>query len=112
MSVRIRNFGGPLVWWMRKNHSNLTSWIVLSIVEKVRRKEIQKYINNFLSAKETPPFMFLMFETVNRCNGICSFCPAAIGSDKRPYKKMKKELFDKVIMELVEKNWGVVFSYK
>lgn len=110
MSIKIRSFGGPLIWLMRKYHSDLTSRIVLSTVEKVRRKRIYNYIDRFLSAEITPPFQFLMLETVNRCNGTCSFCPAAAGTDHRPYKKMEKELFDKVITELTERNWkGSIF---
>lgn len=110
LPIRIRSFGGPLIWWVRKNYSDLTSRIMLSFVEKVRRNKIQAYIVNFLSAKATPSFRFLMLETLNRCNGTCSFCPAAGGVDKRPYKKMEEALFDKIITELVEKNWvGSIF---
>lgn len=110
MPVRIRSFGGPLIWWMRKHHSGLTSRIVLSTVGATRRTKIQNYINSFLSAEATPSFRFLMLETINRCNGICSFCPAAAGTDKRPYKRMGESLLGKIITELAERNWvGTIF---
>ena len=39
-------------------------------------------------------------ETVNRCNGKCSFCPVNIYEKQRPYKKMNNELFEKIIRDL------------
>ena len=99
-----------MIWWMRKHHSDLTSRIALTTAENVRRKKIEKYIDMFLSADTILPFRFLMLETVNRCNGTCSFCPAAAKAERRPYKKMSEALFDKIIMELVERNWiGSIF---
>ena len=39
-------------------------------------------------------------ETINRCNGKCSFCPVNVNEPQRPYAKMTKELFFKIIDEL------------
>ena len=39
-------------------------------------------------------------ETINRCNGICPFCPVNINEVQRPFAKMKHELFEKIILEL------------
>nr|WP_245158122.1 radical SAM/SPASM domain-containing protein [Brachyspira suanatina] len=39
---------------------------------------------------------------MNRCNGKCSFCPVSVGNEKREYKKMSSELFNKIIDDLVE----------
>lgn len=41
-------------------------------------------------------------ETINRCNGKCSFCPVNIREPQRPYAKMEERLFKKIIKELVD----------
>ena len=38
-------------------------------------------------------------ETVNRCNGKCSFCPVNANEPQREYAKMSTELFYKIIQE-------------
>lgn len=55
----------------------------------LRKKEIK---NRLFSAVE--------IETINRCNGKCSFCPVSVGNDKREYKEMSTELFSKILDEL------------
>ena len=42
----------------------------------------------------------ISIETINRCNSTCSFCPASVGRDKRPFQKMDENLFKKIISEL------------
>lgn len=44
-------------------------------------------------------------ETLNRCNGICPFCPVNVNQPQRPYAKMSDELFRKIIDELSEMNY-------
>lgn len=39
-------------------------------------------------------------ETVNRCNGICPFCPVNVNEPQREYHKMSRELFEKIIADL------------
>lgn len=41
-------------------------------------------------------------ETINRCNGVCSFCPVNKKADIREFRKMDRELFIKIINELRE----------
>lgn len=41
-------------------------------------------------------------ETLNRCNNDCSFCPVNRNVDTRELKRMDKELFEKIIEQLVE----------
>lgn len=47
-----------------------------------------------------PLFECIEIETINRCNGICSFCPAGLKPDKRPFFKMDKDLYNKILHEL------------
>lgn len=110
MSVNIRSFGGIMIWWLRKHNSNLTSKLSLSVAGGVRKKKINAYIDKFLAANTPPYFKFLMLETINRCNGRCAFCPANVTVEKREYRKMSEELFNKVVGDLVEMEWkGKIF---
>lgn len=52
-----------------------------------------------------PLFQRIEIETINRCNGECSFCPVNKHIDPRPYKKMDEALFKKIVQELHELNY-------
>ncbi len=45
-------------------------------------------------------------ETINRCNGMCPFCPVNITQPQRPYAKMSEELFRKIIDDLASMNYS------
>lgn len=110
MSVKIKNFGGRLLWFARKYRSNWVSSVSFPLVAALRTPKINAFIDRFLQKEETPDFQFLMLETVNRCNGKCSFCPANVRDEKREYKRMTEELFSRIIDELVEIRWtGTIF---
>lgn len=47
-------------------------------------------------------FNHIEIETINRCNGGCTFCPVSTKNDTRDYAKMSDELFFKIIGELEE----------
>lgn len=49
-------------------------------------------------------------ETVNRCNGTCSFCPVNAHEPQRKYAKMTDELFRKIIDELSEIKYSGIIS--
>jgi len=45
-------------------------------------------------------FTNIEIETINRCNGVCPFCPVNSHEKQRPYAKMTQTLFHKIIDEL------------
>lgn len=45
-------------------------------------------------------FRYVEIETVNRCNGECSFCPVNAHEKQREYHKMSSELFENIILQL------------
>lgn len=49
---------------------------------------------------DVPLFEFVEIETINRCNGMCSFCPVNKKDDPRVEAKMSWELFKKIIADL------------
>lgn len=68
-------------------------------VKKDRNKgEIRAYVDMVCDRPQL--FEFVEIETINRCNGVCSFCPVNKKIDKRPKVEMSKELFENIIGQL------------
>lgn len=51
-------------------------------------------------------FNHIEIETINRCNGVCDFCPINKNRDSREFHLMSQELFEKIINELAEMNYS------
>lgn len=64
-------------------------------------------VNNMVQQLHGSEVMFnhVEIETVNRCNGNCSFCPVNKKNDTREYKEMSDEMFQNIIGQLVEMNY-------
>ncbi|WP_051200727.1 radical SAM/SPASM domain-containing protein [Butyrivibrio sp. XPD2002] len=61
------------------------------------------FIGRFMkkvNINDIPLFSYIEIETINRCNGLCSFCPVNANQKQRPYAKMTDFLFKKIIDEL------------
>ena len=65
--------------------------------------EVKEYYKT--QEKEKLLFKYIEIETVNRCNGSCSFCPVNRNEKQRKYHKMSRELFEKIVMQLSEINY-------
>lgn len=52
--------------------------------------------------KRDLPFNLVEVETVNRCNGVCSFCPVNRRDDPREKKIMTEEMFREIVRQLEE----------
>ena len=50
--------------------------------------------------KNLKMFNHIEIETINRCNGVCDFCPVNVNKDKRKFSLMEENLFYKIISEL------------
>lgn len=55
-------------------------------------------------------FSAVEIETLNRCNGKCSFCPVNANQPQRKYAKMNEDLFHKIIGELVDMGYDQKIS--
>lgn len=51
-------------------------------------------------------FDHVEIETVNRCNGNCSFCPVSKNRDPRVYAEMSSKLFKSIINQLSDLNFS------
>lgn len=77
--------------WIEKNSGEL------------QRESINKKVRQYV--KQNHLFHHVEIETINRCNGGCSFCPVNCRIDPREKKVMTVELFKKIIDELSEMNY-------
>lgn len=66
------------------------------------RRKAKKY----LSQSTFPLFRTIEIETINRCNGVCSFCPINKNIDPRPFKLMDESLFTSIIEQLKDLNYA------
>lgn len=57
-----------------------------------------------------PIFNHIEIETINRCNGTCSFCPVSKNIDPRPFAKMEWGLYESIIKQLKELNYSGRFT--
>jgi radical SAM protein with 4Fe4S-binding SPASM domain len=75
--------------------------------DKVAREFITENLSGI-----TPIFSGIEIETINRCNGRCTFCPVNAKADTRPKKEMPDELFDNIITQLNKLNYdGAIGLY-
>ncbi len=74
----------------------------------VKNSDVQKSIDEYVNIikKDVPLFTSIEIETINRCNGICSFCPVNKLNDKREKKIMEIGLFKNIIAQLEELNFS------
>ena len=78
--------------WLDKNNGSLKRGAI-------NRKVEQLY-------KEKHLFHHVEIETVNRCNGICSFCPVSVKNEQRTYAIMEESVFKNIIDQLAELNYA------
>ncbi len=57
-------------------------------------------------SKHSPLFEHVEIETVNRCNGICDFCPVSAGHDIREKAVMDETLFRSIIDQLAQMDYS------
>ena len=69
----------------------------------INRNYIKRIIDN-------PSIYEIEIETVNRCNGVCPFCPVNAKEPQRPYAKMSTDLFYKIIADLVAIDYSGMLS--
>jgi len=96
--IKIVCFGGRIGFFLRKVMPSICSKIYLNIARKKSNSTIKKYIKNKDLGEFSP--IFISVETINRCNGTCSFCPCNVVDEKRPYKYMEDDMFYKIIDDL------------
>ncbi|MHB8064381.1 MAG: SPASM domain-containing protein [Ruminiclostridium sp.] len=64
-------------------------------------------INDYVEEvhNNVPLFKYIEIETLNKCNGVCSFCPVNKKIDPREEKLMTREMYESIILQLKEMNY-------
>lgn len=75
-----------------------------SIKDTRYKKAMHKKVQTFSLFEE------ISIETLNRCNGSCSFCPVNKNSDTREYHLMEEKLFYSIIDQLYNMNYNKTVS--
>lgn len=63
---------------------------------QIINQKVDKIVNQNLL------FDHVEIETVNRCNGVCAFCPVNKNADSREYIEMSQDLFESIIQQLAD----------
>ncbi|MCL2661757.1 MAG: SPASM domain-containing protein [Oscillospiraceae bacterium] len=88
--------------------SRISMEIALCLTMGSRRRNIEKVFSR-IDKHGMPLFSRVEVETINRCNGKCTFCPVNKNDDPRPLIQMPDELFDKIVNELHEMDFSGQF---
>lgn len=72
------------------------------------RKAVYDIVETFQG--DQPLFDHIEIETVNRCNGTCSFCPVNRNDDPRPKAVMTQELFESIVDQLAALDYSGRFT--
>lgn len=99
MNFLIKNIRGDI---FEKNDK----WIEKRLNYHEVKKQTKKWLKDHYDCGTVPMFSSIEIETINRCNGECSFCPANRNVDPRTPKKMNSQLFYKIIDELGEMRYS------
>lgn len=71
----------------------------------------RRYMDEFYSKSKPPLFTNVQIETINRCNGTCSFCPVNRDLDPRSTTFMSEELFGSFVGQLSALNYDKTFGF-
>jgi len=70
---------------------------MILLLDYFRYRMVFDRVDNFY---KNPTLLYFELETINRCNGSCSFCPVNKNDDSREFKLMDEELFKNIIGQL------------
>ncbi|WP_432667455.1 SPASM domain-containing protein [Wukongibacter baidiensis] len=76
------------------------------LYDKLMLRKSRRKTKGYLSQDSFPLFKTIEIETINRCNGACSFCPVNKDIDPRPFKLMNEDLFNLIIQQLKDINYS------
>lgn len=84
---------------------NKANRLKLTAKQYIIEKENQEFFDR-IDPNRPPLFSSVEIETVNACNGRCSFCPVNKDSDPRTHITMRRDLFERIITELQFLNYS------
>lgn len=107
MKVKVRSYLGIVGFCLRKKLPNFCSNSYLFLQRKLSNIPNKKYMK--LDNQKIVP-LFVNIETINKCNGLCSFCCCNVKEDRRITKIMNEKVFKKIISDLADINYSGVIT--
>ena len=89
-----------------EQYEKLEKWIKKAQEYRLIKKETEESLKKTYDIGKQPMFSSIEIEVINRCNGICPFCPVNRNTDPRKLKRMDEALFKKIIDELGEMGYS------
>ncbi len=89
-----------------EQYEKLEKWIKKAQEYSLIKKETEESLKKTYDIGKQPMFSSIEIEVINRCNGICPFCPVNRNTDPRKLKRMDEALFKKIIDELGEMGYS------
>ena len=99
MKIKKVSYGGIIGFKLRKILPKLCSKGFLTLKRIQANKTGKQFINRIIKNDKIYPSI-VSIETINKCNGECSFCGCNRNNDKRKFKIMDDNLFKKIINDL------------
>lgn len=78
------------------------------LVENYNVNLMNEYVRQIYRKQKL--FDFVGVETINRCNGKCSFCPVSVGNDIRHFELMDEEMYKRIVDQLAEIDYSGIFA--
>ena len=107
MKIKIKSYGGKIGFGLRKIIPKIGSKVYLTLKMKNADKNGKIFIRKRLAEGKIYPSI-VSIETVNKCNGTCSFCCCNKNTDEREFHIMDDKLFKKIIKDLQENSFSGV----
>lgn len=85
---------------------NFTRRLRLKLYDHRYRNQLARITNELLTLGSFPLFNHVEIETINRCNGSCSFCPVNQYVDPRKLHVMDEGMFESVIKQLSDMKYN------
>lgn len=86
-------------------YENKILYVRKAELDKKKSLEFRQKIEEFDRMENFPLFESIEIETLNRCNGTCSFCPINRNVDSRKFCKMSDSLFYSIIDQLSDMSY-------
>ncbi|NBH71176.1 radical SAM protein [Clostridiaceae bacterium] len=83
-------------------YEKIEKWLEREQQFKHIKRETEEWLKKNHDTGKIPMFSSIEIEVINRCNGICPFCPVNRNTDPRKLKKMDEALFKRIVDELGE----------
>ena len=104
-----RYYAAPDVWIFKAEEPEFDEE---ALIAQSRSRASKNIVDEYMYELEVskPLFNHIEVETVNRCNGVCSFCPVSANHERREFAKMDEALYYRIVDQLAGMNYSGRFA--